>query len=183
MPCTPPAAVCMRSCVGLIAKEFVCPISLELPLDAVTAEDGWIYDRASISAHMAMQGDYVRSPMTNEPMGSRLLPAWQVRSVIELLSRYCECELGKLPHDEWLGCCDPLTSPALCAGQLRDNASVCANGVNGMQLNDTCSISRGRFLGRLAPKWRGSVSVETGPSNSRVRLWWSMSWLRHGHVV
>ena len=170
---------CMRSVVGLVTKEFVCPISLELPSDAVTAEDGWIYERASISAHIAMQGDYVRSPMTNEHMGSKLIPAWQVRSAIELLRRNGGFQLDKRPHDQWLGCCDPFTSLYGWKALLHDLASFCVNGVNAMQSNDTRSVSRGSFLGRLTPYRLGSVSVVTHTSNSRVWQCLSRSWMRH----
>ena len=45
------------------ASEFLCPITLELPLDPVTAADGHIYERSAIERHMATQGAALRSPM------------------------------------------------------------------------------------------------------------------------
>ena len=44
----PPAK---RLCVALdaIADEWICPITLDLPLDPVVAEDGRTYERAAIA--------------------------------------------------------------------------------------------------------------------------------------
>jgi len=61
------------------ASEFLCPITLELPLDPVTAADGHIYERSAIERHMATQGAALRSPITNMPMSPTLLEATQVR--------------------------------------------------------------------------------------------------------
>ena len=76
-----------RVIVDAISEEFVCPISLELPVDAVTAEDGRIYERSCIAAHISINADSLRSPVTNERMGPLLFPATQVRNVIELMVR------------------------------------------------------------------------------------------------
>jgi hypothetical protein len=78
--------------MGDIADDLICPITQELPLDPVIAEDGRIYERAAISQWIYSQGAKIRSPMTNQPMGPRLLPAIQVRNTIE-----------KLIHSEVLG--------------------------------------------------------------------------------
>jgi len=40
---------CLVALVYAFAREFVCPISLELPVDAVTTEDGRIYERSTIA--------------------------------------------------------------------------------------------------------------------------------------
>ena len=89
--------------VDAFAREFVCPISLELPVDAVTAEDGRIYERSAIACHIATQGASLRSPVTNEPMGPRLLPATQVRNALELIvqnkavtGRLCETWVDRI---------------------------------------------------------------------------------------
>ena len=76
-----------RSAIDDSVNEFICPISLDLPLDPVTAEDGRIYERESIAAHIASQGAALRSPVTNEPMGPRLFPSKQARNLIERMMR------------------------------------------------------------------------------------------------
>lgn len=68
-----------------IAEEFVCPITQELPLEPVTAEDGRIYERNAIERCIRHQRDNVRSPYTNERMGDKLLPALQVFNTIRHL--------------------------------------------------------------------------------------------------
>lgn len=86
-----------RSCkqgndtVGKIKKttiddDLVCPITLELPLDPVIAEDGRFYDREAIQKHIESQTQTeLRSPYTNERMGPRLLPSLQHRNLIRSL--------------------------------------------------------------------------------------------------
>lgn len=70
------------SAIDETVTEFICPISQELPLDPVTAEDGRVYEKASIEEWLAQKQT---SPVTNVAMGTRLLPAVQVRSVIRNL--------------------------------------------------------------------------------------------------
>ena len=66
------------------ADEWLCPITTELPLDPVTAEDGHVYERSAIEAWFATRPEpQVKSPMINETMGKKLLPAVQVKSAIE----------------------------------------------------------------------------------------------------
>ncbi|CAB9516582.1 Sel1 domain protein repeat-containing protein [Seminavis robusta] len=69
------------------ADDLLCPITLELPWDPVTAEDGRVYERSAIQSHINHNRGcaLLRSPMTNEKMGTRLLPAPQHRSLIETL--------------------------------------------------------------------------------------------------
>ena len=64
------------------ASEFLCPITQELPLDPVTAEDGRVYERSAIEEWLERNE---KSPHTNEPMGKRLLPALQVKNMIETM--------------------------------------------------------------------------------------------------
>mmetsp|Transcript_21603 Transcript_21603/g.46544 ORF Transcript_21603/g.46544 Transcript_21603/m.46544 type:complete len:271 (-) Transcript_21603:174-986(-) len=70
-----------------MADEWLCPITCELPIDPVIAEDGRTYERSAIEAHIHRQGDRTRSPMTNQPMGARLVPNLQGKSTIECLVR------------------------------------------------------------------------------------------------
>lgn len=71
-----------------LEDEYVCPITHELFIDPVTAEDGRVYERAAIK-HMfevcAESTSVARSPITNEPMGTKLFPAHQVKSALSLL--------------------------------------------------------------------------------------------------
>ena len=64
-----------------IIKEYLCLLSLELPVEPVTAEDGRVYKRAHIAKHIENADDEyknLRSPVTNEKMGPKLVPAVQV---------------------------------------------------------------------------------------------------------
>ena len=75
-----------RSAVSEVVDEFICPITHELPLDRVIAEDSNIYERSAIEEWLRRSGP-AKSPMTNEPMGKKLLPAKHVRNTIEKLVR------------------------------------------------------------------------------------------------
>ena len=77
----------LRSAIDQAAEDFLCPISQELPVDPVTAEDGRIYERSEIQRHIDQRAGDLRSPMTNEPMGKKLLPSAQTRSMIRTLVR------------------------------------------------------------------------------------------------
>ena len=67
-----------------IIAEYRCPITQELPLDPVVAEDGQCYDREAIEAWFEKHTN-AKSPMSNEPMGKKLVPALQMRNSIERL--------------------------------------------------------------------------------------------------
>ena len=43
----------VKTAMNSIADEWVCPISQELPIDPVMAEDGKIYERVSIAKWLA----------------------------------------------------------------------------------------------------------------------------------
>jgi hypothetical protein len=66
------------------AEEFVCPITQELPLDPVMAEDGRVYERSAITDWLRTKK---KSPHTNESMGSKLIPAMQVKNLISSMVR------------------------------------------------------------------------------------------------
>ena len=74
-----------RSAIDETVSEFLCPITQELPLDPVTAEDGRVYERAAIEEWLSRPRK--TSPTTNLAMGTKLLPAVQIRCVIEKLVR------------------------------------------------------------------------------------------------
>ena len=67
--------------------DLICPISLALPIDPVTAEDGRVYDRDFIEAYYKGQSgtvaDTVKSRWTGEMVGRKLLRADQHRAIIE----------------------------------------------------------------------------------------------------
>jgi hypothetical protein len=69
-----------------VLGEYRCPITQELPVDPVVAEDGQAYERSAIEDWFERQkGGEVKSPMTNQSIGKTLLPAVQTRSAIERL--------------------------------------------------------------------------------------------------
>ena len=75
-----------KSALDTNADELVCPITSELPLDPVMAEDGRVYERSAIEQWFAnKEEDQVKSPITNELMGKKLLPAVQVRNIIKTM--------------------------------------------------------------------------------------------------
>jgi hypothetical protein len=75
--------------VKSVTDDLTCAISLELLFDPVTAEDGRLYERSAIEEHIRtsrQQGvRQFKSPLTNEFMGPRLLPAIQTKNLIETL--------------------------------------------------------------------------------------------------
>ena len=73
-----------RSVVDDALANLVCSITHELPIDPVTADDGQIYERAAIEKWLKQRHT---SPVTNLTMGSKLLPAPQVKSMIEAMVR------------------------------------------------------------------------------------------------
>ena len=75
-----------RQAIDEVAEEYVCPITAELPIDPVMAEDGRCYERCAIEEWFERQPQpQVKSPVTNVMMGKRLLPAVQVRNSLKRL--------------------------------------------------------------------------------------------------
>lgn len=68
-----------KSAIDESISEFLCPITQELPVDPVTAEDGKIYEKSAIVEWLSRQS---RSPHTNKPMGKTLTPALQVKNML-----------------------------------------------------------------------------------------------------
>lgn len=77
----------LRQAIDQLADELICPITQELPRDPVTAEDGRVYERGAIEEwlqrHPRWSDQQLKSPVTNEPMGDKLMPAVQARNLIE----------------------------------------------------------------------------------------------------
>ena len=73
--CTPPP------------QEFVCPITHELMISPVVAQDGFTYEKAAIEDWMKQKKT---SPKTNEPIEAVFVPNFNLRSLItEWKQRYC----------------------------------------------------------------------------------------------
>jgi TPR repeat protein len=71
---------------GLV-EDWTCPITYMLFFDPVEAEDGRLYERAAIEEYMERKAGQVlvKSPVTNEDMGKRLVPATHVKAAITKL--------------------------------------------------------------------------------------------------
>ena len=80
-----------KDLVKLVHEANLCPISHTLPVVPVIAEDGHIYEQEAIKKWFLEKST---SPLTNKPMGRRLIPSHAARQTIEALT-----ESGKL--DEW----------------------------------------------------------------------------------
>ena len=77
-----------KKALTAIAKEFICPITQELPIQPVTAEDGKIYEETAIRQWFAAKlenNESPTSPATGAEIGPKLLPAPQARNTIEAL--------------------------------------------------------------------------------------------------
>ena len=72
------------SVVDRSLADLVCPITHELPIDPVAAEDGHFYERAAIEKWLRERHT---SPVTNLAMNSQLLPLPQLRSMIGTMAR------------------------------------------------------------------------------------------------
>ena len=71
-----------KSAVTEAMDEFLCPITFSLPVDPVMAEDGKVYERSAIEEWLKQQR---KSPVTNLAMGTKLLPALQVKNMIRAM--------------------------------------------------------------------------------------------------
>ena len=68
------------TCLQSIANQFLCPITHELPINPVVAEDGRTYEKDAIKTWLRKSK---RSPYTGLEMGTTLLAVTQVRNTIE----------------------------------------------------------------------------------------------------
>ena len=118
------------------ASEILCPITQELPLDPVIAEDGRVYERSAIEEWLEKNE---KSPHTNEPMGKRLLPALQVKNMIAALVKSgalsgdkCAAWTQKLEQEKEV---EEMRRKAEAgdAGAMATLAEVYRDGVNGLK--------------------------------------------------
>ena len=65
-----------------LTAQYICAITHELIVDPVVAEDGQIYERASITRWLRSSN---KSPRTNMPMGKRLVPSQATKQTIATL--------------------------------------------------------------------------------------------------
>ena len=70
--------------LNAIAEELICPITQELPVEPVLAEDGRIYEEDHILKWFAMKRE-AKSPTTGAVIGTKLIAAPQIRNTIEKL--------------------------------------------------------------------------------------------------
>ena len=71
-----------------VVEDLMCPITHDLPWDPVTAMDGFHYERSAIEGHFANQqqkNGSVKSPLTNEVIGTKLLPAVRIKNIIQVM--------------------------------------------------------------------------------------------------
>ncbi|KAL3895140.1 MAG: hypothetical protein SGARI_007536, partial [Bacillariaceae sp.] len=66
-----------------LCANLICPITLELPFDPVTAADGKVYERSAIETYISEKKRALKSPVTNKKMGRTLLSSHQTKSLIE----------------------------------------------------------------------------------------------------
>jgi hypothetical protein len=87
--------------VRAAAADWTCPLTLELPVDPTTAEDGRVYERSAIAEHISnSEAGNLRSPVTGQVMGPRLTTAFAARETIEALVR--SGALRGQAADRWL---------------------------------------------------------------------------------
>ena len=68
-----------KAVINNTISEFICPLTQELPMDPVIAEDGNVYERVAIEQWLKHQ---TTSPATNKIISNNLLPTVQVKNLI-----------------------------------------------------------------------------------------------------
>jgi len=75
-----------RCAIDRMADEWICPITHELPVDPVMAEDGQFYERSAMEQlFKTTNGPEVKSPVTSLSMGRALKTGPQVRNTIKFM--------------------------------------------------------------------------------------------------
>jgi len=82
----------LQAACSTTVDELICPISHDLPLHPVFAEDGFVYERKCIKQWLKKKRT---SPRTNRPIGSRVFEAVQVKNIIEQMVRSGALPEGK----------------------------------------------------------------------------------------
>ena len=70
-----------------LGEEFVCPLTLEFPIDPVMLADGRCYERSAIEEHIRRNGHdgVIKSPVTRLDISAQLIPALLVRNTLARL--------------------------------------------------------------------------------------------------
>ena len=69
-----------------VLLDFVCPITLQLPVHPALAADGRVYEQQALERHIYdHRSSTLKSPLTNQPMADTLRPAPWIKGVIEKL--------------------------------------------------------------------------------------------------
>lgn len=71
-----------------LGEEYVCPLTLEFPIDPVMLADGQCYERSAIEEHIRRNGTaegVVQSPVTRLEISAQLIPALLVRNTLARL--------------------------------------------------------------------------------------------------
>jgi len=76
----------IKSAIDKSLEEFVCPITRDLPFHPVLAEDAKVYERSAIETWFKFAPTPLRSPVTKEPMGTKLVPACHIKNFIERMA-------------------------------------------------------------------------------------------------
>ena len=77
-------AKCVEA-MNSIVKEYICPITHEMPIAPVMAKDGVVYERAAIERWFETKEGDPTSPSTGAVISTELIPAPQIRNTIEAL--------------------------------------------------------------------------------------------------
>ena len=169
-----------RSALDSMADVWVCPITFELPLDPVIAADGRTYERSAIEEHIRVQGDALRSPISNEPMSSALITNPQARSTIEQLVR--TGVLGGDKAERWLARLkDEDKLKAMRARAEGGDAAAmwelgCShmNGLRGLEQDWPAAYGwyrRGADLGDASCLWKAGECLATGLGVEKNVTW------------
>ena len=89
--------------LNLAQVDLQCPIRMELMEDPVIAMDGFTYERAAIERWFACsrnKGGLIKSPLTNEPLESKLLvPNRRLKAIIASFCDMQQLSMGEAqPH-------------------------------------------------------------------------------------
>ena len=130
------------------AAELVCAITQELPVDPVIARDGRVYERAAIEKWFERDGP-LKSPVTNEPMKRKLLPAVQVRNMIERMVKSGALKGEKV--DAWAA-----------KIQIDDKRTKVIAAANGGDVDAMLDLHEAYYWGQYNPHWQSRGTANLG---------------------